>query len=61
MPGLDIDHVVGALRAVRGEWRDAQKRSREPGGREFPSAGRQGVGLQASLIQPFLMDATALY
>jgi serine O-acetyltransferase len=37
MPGLDIEGVVNALRAVRGEWRDAQKRSREPAGREFPS------------------------
>jgi len=37
MPGFDIDDVVGALRAVRGEWREAQKRSREPAGREFPS------------------------
>jgi len=37
MSGFDVDQVVGALRGVRAEWRDAQKRSREPAGREFPS------------------------
>jgi serine O-acetyltransferase len=37
MAGFDIDRIVGALREVRAEWRDAQKRPREPGGREFPS------------------------
>ncbi|MDM0035269.1 serine acetyltransferase [Variovorax sp. J22P271] len=37
MSAFDVDQVVSALRRVRGEWRDAQKRSREPAGREFPS------------------------
>jgi serine O-acetyltransferase len=37
MPDFGVDHLIGALRSVRGEWRDAQKRSREPAGREFPS------------------------
>ena len=37
MPEFDVDFLVGALRDVRGEWRDAQKRPREPAGREFPS------------------------
>ena len=37
MPVFDVSDIVQALHAVRNEWRDAQKRSREPGGREFPS------------------------
>ena len=30
-----------ALRQVRSEWRDSQKRARDPGGRELPS--REGL------------------
>ena len=37
MAVLVVNEVVQALHAVRNEWRDAQKRSREPGGRELPS------------------------
>nr|WP_315192307.1 serine O-acetyltransferase EpsC [uncultured Albidiferax sp.] len=36
-PVFDIGHVVQALHGVRAEWRAAQGRSSEPGGREFPS------------------------
>ncbi|WP_394788648.1 serine O-acetyltransferase EpsC [Rhodoferax sp.] len=36
-PVFDIGGVVQALHGVRAEWRAAQKRSTEPGGREFPS------------------------
>ncbi|MDB5932433.1 MAG: serine O-acetyltransferase [Polaromonas sp.] len=34
---FEINEIVGALHAVRQDWRASQKRSREPGGREFPS------------------------
>ena len=34
---FDIQRVVEALRDARGEWRELQKRPREPAGREFPS------------------------
>ncbi len=34
---FDTDSVVDALRALRVEWRDAHRRSREPADREFPS------------------------
>ncbi|MEJ8809538.1 serine O-acetyltransferase EpsC [Variovorax ureilyticus] len=34
---FDVSDIVAALHAARDEWRDAQKRSREPGSREFPS------------------------
>jgi len=34
---FDVEGVVRALHAVRDEWRDAQRRTREPRGREFPS------------------------
>ena len=34
---LDIPTVVAQLREQRARWRDAQKRSRDPGGRELPS------------------------
>ena len=37
MAHIEVSHIVRELRGVRDEWRDAQKRSREPGGREFPS------------------------
>ncbi|MFT4266524.1 MAG: serine acetyltransferase [Xenophilus sp.] len=37
MTVFDVEGVVRALQAARGEWRDAQRRSREPRGREFPS------------------------
>ncbi|MBH2018425.1 MAG: serine acetyltransferase [Burkholderiales bacterium] len=37
MAVFDIEHIVGALHAVRQDWRESQKRSREPGGRELPS------------------------
>src|SRR6478735_11208307 len=46
MSGFDVDQVVGALRSVRGEWRDAQKRSREPAGREFPSRDALSVVIE---------------
>jgi len=34
---FDLKSVVAGLAAVRQEWRTAQQRSREPGGRELPS------------------------
>jgi serine O-acetyltransferase len=37
MPIFEVTEIVQALHTVRDEWREAQKRSREPGGREFPS------------------------
>ncbi|MDR6537710.1 serine O-acetyltransferase EpsC [Variovorax soli] len=37
MAGFEVNEIVAALREAREEWRDAQKRSREPGSREFPS------------------------
>ena len=41
MHSFDVDDIVHSLREVRNEWRDSQKRSREPVGREFPS--REGL------------------
>jgi serine O-acetyltransferase len=37
MSSFDVGDIVSALRDARGEWRDSQRRSREPGSREFPS------------------------
>ncbi len=34
---LDMAAIVAQLRSVRERWRDAQRRPREPGGRELPS------------------------
>jgi len=34
---FDVSDIVAGLHEARDEWRDAQKRSREPGSREFPS------------------------
>jgi serine O-acetyltransferase len=36
-PGFELARVVAELRAQRERWRNAVKRSREPGGRELPS------------------------
>jgi serine O-acetyltransferase len=37
MATFHIEQIAASLSEVRREWREAQKRSREPGGREFPS------------------------
>ncbi|NYT86204.1 serine O-acetyltransferase EpsC [Pollutimonas harenae] len=37
MAVFDINPIVTSLNAVRQDWRQSQHRSREPGGREFPS------------------------
>jgi serine O-acetyltransferase len=37
MANFDTPSVVAGLRAVRQQWRESQKRSLEPGGRELPS------------------------
>ena len=37
MAQFEVSDSVRALHAVRDEWRDSQRRSREPGMREFPS------------------------
>ncbi|MDM0020156.1 serine O-acetyltransferase EpsC [Variovorax saccharolyticus] len=34
---FDVGDIVSALHEARDEWRDSQRRSREPGSREFPS------------------------
>jgi serine O-acetyltransferase len=34
---FDIKQIVASLHTVRQDWREAQARSNEPGGREFPS------------------------
>ena len=34
---FDVGDIVAALHAARDEWRDQQRRTREPGSREFPS------------------------
>ncbi|CAN7715187.1 serine acetyltransferase [Variovorax sp. LjRoot290] len=48
MAHFEVGEVVRALRGVRDEWRDLQKRSRELGAREFPS--REALaGIVASL------------
>ncbi|MGJ7489894.1 serine O-acetyltransferase EpsC [Variovorax sp. ZT4R33] len=41
MHSFDVDDIVRGLRESRIAWRDSQKRSREPVGREFPS--REGL------------------
>lgn len=37
-PVFDLSDVVRGLRQARQDWRTAQKRSKEPGGRELPSS-----------------------
>jgi serine O-acetyltransferase len=34
---FDVNSIVQSLHLIRRDWREAQKRSHEPGGREFPS------------------------
>ncbi len=37
MAVFDVNTIVQSLRDIRQDWRESQRRSREPGGREFPS------------------------
>ncbi len=37
MAVFDTREIVSALHGLRADWRESQKRSQEPGGREFPS------------------------
>ena len=39
MATFHIEQIAASLSEVRSEWREAQKRSRAPGGREVPSRG----------------------
>ena len=41
MAVFDVDEIVQALQTVRQQWREVQKRSLEPGGRELP--GREAL------------------
>ncbi|MGA9914938.1 MAG: serine O-acetyltransferase EpsC, partial [Paraburkholderia sp.] len=41
MAVFDVDEIVHALQTVRQQWREVQKRSLEPGGRELP--GREAL------------------
>lgn len=42
MAVFEVSEIAQALQRVREEWRDAQQRSREPQGREFPSRDVMG-------------------
>ncbi|HUH61073.1 MAG TPA: serine O-acetyltransferase EpsC [Candidimonas sp.] len=37
MAVFDVAPIVSSLNSIRQQWRESQRRSREPGGREFPS------------------------
>ncbi len=53
MAVFEVGEIVRALHGVRDEWRDSQKRSREPRGREFPSRDVLGQivdGLKGALF-----------
>ncbi len=54
MSSFYLQAVVGTLREVRGRWREAHQRSREPAGREFPSrtALAQAVTLMKGALFP---------
>ena len=62
MANFEVAEIVRARRGVREEWRDQQKRSREPGGREFPSRdalARIVEGLKGALF-PMRLGPTNL-
>ena len=53
MDVFEVGEIVRALHGVRDEWRDSQKRSREPRAREFPSRDVLGQivdGLKGALF-----------
>jgi serine O-acetyltransferase len=54
MARFEVNDIVHALHGVRNEWRDSQRRSREPGVREFPSrdALAQIVGSLKGVLFP---------
>jgi serine O-acetyltransferase len=51
---FDIDDILGSLHAVRQQWRDVQKRTLEPGGRDLPSrdALAEAIGLLKGVLFP---------
>ncbi|MCD2514105.1 serine O-acetyltransferase EpsC [Comamonas endophytica] len=62
MANFEVGEIVRALRGAREEWRDLQKRSREPGEREFPSRDaveRVVEGLKGALF-PMRLGPTNL-
>ena len=54
-PVFDIGNIVQSLHGVRAEWRAAQGRSSEPGGREFRSHfnGLQETQEQCANVREF--------
>ena len=61
-PLFDLENVVGQLAAVRQEWRAAQQRSNEPGGRELPSRDALSAILQGlkGVLFPMRLGPTDL-
>lgn len=62
MANFEVGEIVRALRSAREEWRDQQKRARDPGGREFPSRDaleRVVEGLKGALF-PMRLGPTNL-
>ena len=63
MASFHTADIVASLRTVRQQWREAQRRTPEPGGREFPSRdalGRIVESLKGALF-PMRLGPTDLY
>lgn len=63
MASFDTAAIVASLRSVRQQWRASQKRSTDPGGREFPSrdALSQIVDSLKGALFPMRLGPTDLY
>ncbi|GAB2465729.1 serine acetyltransferase [Comamonas humi] len=63
MADHSIDHIVDELRAARHEWRDSQRRAREPAARELPSkdAVRAIIGQLAGALFPMRLGPEELH
>ncbi len=63
MAAFDTAAIVASLRSVRQQWRASQKRSTDPGGREFPSreALNQIVDQLKGALFPMRLGPTDLY
>ena len=59
---FDTPAIVAALRTERHRWRESQKRSQEPGGRELPSRDALGdiVGKLQGVLFPMRLGPADL-
>ncbi len=61
MAVFDTREIVSALHGLRADWRESQKRSQEPGGREFPSRDALAAIVEQLRRRPIPQCARAVH